>query len=52
MNIPWGIVLWSIVIPIILRPLIPSNPEFFLACLAGGFALGLISAMLEVKDEK
>jgi len=54
MNIPWGTILASIAIAAFWRPIFPppQDAKYFGVCLISACVLGLVSVMLEVKNER
>ncbi len=52
MNIPWGLVLWSIIGCVVLRPVFTDDVEYLVACMIYALVLGFVSAILEVKHDE
>ena len=49
MNIPWGLVVCSIVGCVILRPIFTDDVDYLVAALIYDLVLGFVNAILEVK---
>lgn len=51
-GFPWHLLVYSVVGAIVLRPVITDDGDYMGACLLYAVAIGFISAVLEIKDEK
>jgi uncharacterized membrane protein YcaP (DUF421 family) len=50
-GFPWDIVVWAFIGAVALRPVFTDDVEYLGACLVYAVILGLVKAVLDIKDQ-